>query len=361
MARTTPAGLVKATRARGYLFRPNPQDAALLQDLSARLAAYCDSQDGDKSLKKITIYQYVRNLKGLSEWLMEQPEQSLTNVLARLEDGQLSELDRQQLLTRYQAKPVGGCGVQHDASAIGTSVRWLQKLQAWECERALDGIVLPGVATVPVPAAIDTQIKREMIAFWLARQSSTRNDAKVLQQAPHLTAKEKSALRSLARWFSTTYNQKDKLDCMEKYAKSDMIDLITECYKLSANKSYKKIINGAIKNLRAGLKIKTRRSLDAQLHADDKLAINVIKQHSFSDLVVRDFKQFSIWERGQPEPAGLAQIIANPDYRGHSDKLLKKFLNDKEIKPGYKIRVKREIPKAQGSDELKRALSKLLS
>ncbi|MEJ2768459.1 hypothetical protein [Mycetohabitans sp. B46] len=361
MARTTPAGLVKATRAKGYLFRPNPQDAALLQDLSARLAAYCDSQDEDKSLKKNTIERHVRNLKGLSEWLMEQPEQSLTNVLARLEDGQLSDLHQQQLLTRYQAKPVGGCGVQYDAATIGASIRWLQKLQAWECECALDGIVLPGVATVPVPAAIDTQVKREMIAFWLARQSSTRNDKAILQQAPHLTAKEKSALRSLARWFSTTYNQKDKLDCMAKYAKPDMIDLITECYKLSANKSYKKIINGAIKNFLSGSKVKIYRNLDAQLHADDKLAIDIIKKHSYHDSVVTAFKEFAIWERKRPDPVSLAQIIANPAYQAHSDKLLKEFFNDKEIKPTYKTHIKREIPKTQESDELKRALSKLLS
>ncbi|SIT65171.1 hypothetical protein SAMN04487769_0458 [Burkholderia sp. b14] len=50
--RTAPAGLGNATRAWGYTFRPNPQDAALLQDLSARLAAYCDSQQEGEPLKK---------------------------------------------------------------------------------------------------------------------------------------------------------------------------------------------------------------------------------------------------------------------------------------------------------------------
>jgi hypothetical protein len=365
VARTEQAGLVNATHSRSYPFRPNPQDAALLQNLSARLAAYCDSQDGDKSLKKTTIERHVRNLKGLSDWLMEQPEQSLTNVLARLENDQLSGLDRQQLLTRYQTNPVGGRSARYDAfSSIGASVRWLQKLRAWECEQtleqALEHIVLPGVAKGPIPAAIDTQVKREMIAFWLATQSSTRNDEEVLQQAPHLSRHDKSALRSLARWISHTYNQTNKLDCIAKHAKPNMIDLITECYKPSGGDWYKKLINGTIKNLQAGKKISTKRNLNTRLHVDDKLAIDIIKQHSFNNPDVTAFKKFSIWERGQPQPLGLAQIIANPDYQAHSERLVADFSNDKNKEFFCKISIKNLISKAQGSDELKQALSKLL-
>lgn len=355
------AGLVNATRAWGYTFHPNPQDAALLQNLLARLAAYCDSQDGKKQLKTKSIETHVRNLKGLSEWLMEQPEQSLTNVLARLEDGQLSGLDRQQLLTRYQANPVGGSSAPHDASSIDASVRYLQKLRAWECVQALERIVLPGVAKGPIPAAIDTRVKHEMIAFWLATQSSRRNDEEVLQQAPHLSRHGKSALRSLARWILETYNQENKLDCIAKNANPDTIDLITERYKLSAGVWYKKLINGTIKNLQAGKKISTKIDLNTQLHVDDKLAIDIIKQHSFNTPAVTAFKQFAIWERGQPQPVGLAQIIANPAYQVHSDKLLNAFVNEKNIKYVYRINAKREIPNAQRKDELKQALSKILS
>ncbi|WP_338927335.1 hypothetical protein IHE33_12640 (plasmid) [Mycetohabitans endofungorum] len=358
---TAPAGLGNATRARGYTFRTNPQDAALLHNLRKRLAAYCDSLAGDKSLKEDAIVQHVRNLKGLSEWLMEQPEQSLTNVLTRLEGGHLSNLGRQHLFTRYQANPVGGHRAQFDARSIGASIRWLRKLRAWECEQALNGIDLPGVARSPIPAEIDTQVKQELIASWLATQSSTRTDEKVLRQASHLSPNDKTALRSLARWFTDTYNQTDKLDCIAKNAKPDMIDLIIEHYKSSASKSHKRQINASIKRFRSDQKIANRRNLDAQLHADDKLAINIIKQHLFDFRTITAFKQFAILERDQPQPVGLAQIIANPAYQAHSDRLLKAFDKNNNINFNYKIRIKREIPKAQGSDELKQALSKLLS
>ncbi|MCG1019367.1 MULTISPECIES: hypothetical protein [Burkholderiaceae] len=361
--RTAPAGLGNATRARSYTFRPNPQDAALLQDLSARLAAYfayCDSRDADKSLKKSSIEQHVHNLPGLSEWLMEQPEQSLTNVLTRLEAGHLSDLGQKQLFTRYQANPVGGHRAPFDARSIGASVRWLRKLRAWECEQALDSIDLPGVAKHPVPAEIDTQVKQELIAYWLATQSSTQTDEKVLQQASHLSPNNKVVLRSLARWLSKTYDQTNKLDCIAKNAKPDMLDLIIEHYKSSTSKYYKNQINASIKRLISGEKIVFNRNLDAQLHTDDKLAINIIKQHQSNFRTITAFKQFAIWEREQLQPVGLAQLIANPAYQTHSDRLLKAFDNDKYIKLVYKICVKREIPKAQGSDELKQALSKLL-
>ncbi|SIT65079.1 hypothetical protein SAMN04487769_0335 [Burkholderia sp. b14] len=361
--RTAPAGLGNATRARSYTFRPNPQDAALLQDLSARLAAYfayCDSQQGVNLRKKKDITHHVRNLQGLSGWLIEQPEQSLTNVLTRLEAGHLSDLDQKQLFTRYQANPVGGHNAPNDASSIGASVRWLRKLRVWECEQALDSIDLPGVAKHPVPAEIDTQVKQELIAYWLATQSSTQTDKKVLQQASHLSPKDKVALRSLARWFSKAYDQTDKLDCIAKNAKPDMIDLIIEHYKSSASKSYKEKINASIKRLISGEKIVFNRNLDAQLHTDDKLAIDIIKQHPFDKATITAFKQLAIWERDHPQPVGLAQIIANPAYQAHSDRLLKAFDNDNNILPDYKIRAKRDIPKAQESDELKQALSKLL-
>lgn len=55
-------GLVNATHSRSYPFRPNPQDAALLQNLSARLAAYCDPKDGRTRLKEKIIWRHVRNL-----------------------------------------------------------------------------------------------------------------------------------------------------------------------------------------------------------------------------------------------------------------------------------------------------------
>ncbi|WP_338861684.1 hypothetical protein IHE31_02070 (plasmid) [Mycetohabitans rhizoxinica] len=311
-------------------------------------------------MQKKTIKDYERGLKGLSEWLMKQPEQSLTNVLARLEDGQLSGLDRQQLLIRYQANPVGGRNAQHDASSIDASIRWLQKLRAWECEQALERIILPGVEG-PVPAAIDTRIKHEMIALWLATQSSTRKDEEVLQQAPHLLKHDKNALRSLARWILETYNQENKLDCIAKNANPDTIDLITERYELSAGDWYKKFINGAIKSLRSGGKITTYRKLNAQIHADDKLAIDIIKQHSFNRKAISIFKHFAIWERGQPQSVGLAQIIANPAYQDHSERVVADFGNDENEELYCKIGIKNLISKVQGSDELKQALSKLLS
>lgn len=360
-ARTERAGLVNATHSRSYPFRPNPQDAALLQNLSARLAAYCDSLDGKKQLKKNVIEKHVRNLKGLSEWLTEQAEQNLTNVLVRLEAGQLSELDRQQLLNRYQAKPVGGRHAQGDASSIGASVQWLQKLRTWECERALDGIVLPGVATGPVPAAIDTQVKHELVAAWLATQSSTRTDKEVLQQTPNLWPNYKTALKSLARWILNKYKQKDKLDCIAKHAGPDIINLITEHYKSSAGdfSKDKSRIDGAIKRLRSKGKITIRRNLDAQLHVNDKLAINIIKQHSFTVFDITVFKQFAILERGRSRPVGLAQIIANPAHQTHCERMLAEFNDDESIKPGYKNYVSYLMKKAQRNDELKQALSKL--
>ncbi|MCG1042825.1 hypothetical protein KQH60_09870 [Mycetohabitans sp. B8] len=302
----------------------------------------------------------MRNLNRLSKWLMEQPEQSLTNVITRLEAGQLSNDNQRQLLTCYQANPVGGGRTQFDTSFTSTSVGWLQKLRAWEFEQALNGIELPGVKG-PVPAEIDTQVKRELVAVWLATQSSTRTDEEVLQQAPHLWNPDKAALRSLARWFTDTYSQTDKLDCIVKNAKPDMVHLITELFNSSVSGRYKNQIAGAIKRLQSKEKITYKRHLDAQLHTDDKLAINVIKQHSFNYNAITAFKQFATWERGQPQPVGLAQIIANPDYQAHSERLLKAFDNADDIPPIYKIRVKREILKAQGSDELKQALRKLLS
>ncbi|MCF2134854.1 MULTISPECIES: hypothetical protein [Burkholderiaceae] len=291
---------------------------------------------------------------------MEQPEQSLANVLTWLEAGHLSDLGQKQLFTRYQANPVGGRNAQDDASSIGASVRWLRKLRAWECEQALDSIVLPGVARNPIPAEIDTQVKQELIASWLATQSSTQTDKKVLQQASHLSTRDKVVLRSLARWFSKAYDQTDKLDCIAKNAKPDMINLIIEHYKSSTIDHYNSNVNASIKRFLSGEKISFKRNLDAQLHTDDKLAINIIKKHQFDKPIIAAFKQFAIWERDQPQPAGLAQIIANPAYQAHSERLLKAFNNDNNVKLIYKICLKREIPKAQRSDELKQALSKLL-